>query len=386
MYKMRTTPFDMAILNGTVIDAVTGEARTDVGIADGKIAALRKIDPSEAKVTVDAAGCLVTPGLIDYHCHVNYGGDWASLPAEVYGPQNGVTTLVDAGSAGCGGYELFHRGTIAQNLMDIKAYIFVGSAGQVGLGGIEDEDPAKINEDEICRLCRQYPDEIVGIKLKIDKDHCSEFGLEPLKAAIELGEKTGLRVSVHATDPAVPVKEILDTLRPGDIFCHIYHDWGEGLLDENGNVRPEMLAARERGVLFDAAHGKTKNFSLNVAQKAIQQGFLPDIISSDYTRISLNARYPFTLMLTEYLHLGMSFRDVLERCTTRPHQLLTGKREALLAEGMPADVAVLRLEDTPATLWDVYGGRMRSSQTLRAVMTIKDGMLVFDQMQDKYGK
>ena len=167
------TPFDMAILNGTVIDPVTGEKQTDVGIADGKISAIRKIDPSEAQVAVNASGCLVTPGLIDYHCHVNYGGDWASLPAEVYGPQNGVTTLVDAGSAGCGGYELFHRGTIVQNLMNIKAYIFIGSAGQVGLGGIEDEDPDKINEDEICRLCRQYPNEIVGIKLKIDRDHCS---------------------------------------------------------------------------------------------------------------------------------------------------------------------------------------------------------------------
>ena len=129
MYKMRMTPFDMAILNGTVIDPVTGEKQTDVGIADGKISAIRKIDPSEAKVAVNASGCLVTPGLIDYHCHVNYGGDWASLPAEVYGPQNGVTTLVDAGSAGCGGYELFHRGTIVQNLMNIKAYIFIGSAG-----------------------------------------------------------------------------------------------------------------------------------------------------------------------------------------------------------------------------------------------------------------
>ena len=385
MYKMRMTPFDMAILNGTVIDPVTGEKQTDVGIADGKISAIRKIDPSEAKVAVNASGCLVTPGLIDYHCHVNYGGDWASLPAEVYGPQNGVTTLVDAGSAGCGGYELFHRGTIVQNLMNIKAYIFIGSAGQVGLGGIEDEDPDKINEDEICRLCRQYPNEIVGIKLKIDRDHCSEFGLEPLKAAVELGEKTGLRVSVHATDPAVPVKDVLDALRPGDIFCHMYHDWGEGILSEDGTIKPEVLEARRRGVLFDAAHGKTKNFSLNVAQKAIQQGFLPDIISSDYTRISLNARYPFTLMLTEYLHLGMSFRDVLERCTTSPHQLLTGQREELLAEGMPADVAVFRLDDTPSVLWDVYGGRMHSSQTLRAVMTIKEGMLVFDQMQDKYG-
>lgn len=385
MYKMRTTPFDIALLNGTAADAVTGMVQADVGIADGRIAAIGKIDPAEAQVAVNTAGCLITPGLIDYHCHVNCGGDWASLPAEVYGPQNGVTTLVDAGSAGCGGYELFHRGTITQSLMDIKAYLFIGSAGQVGLGGIEDEDPAKINEDEICALCRKYKGEIVGIKLKIDRDHCAEFGLEPLKAAIELGEKTGLRVSVHATDPAVSVREILETLRPGDIFCHMYHGWGEGILAEDGTVRPEVLAARERGVLFDAAHGKTKNFSLEVAGKAIQQGFLPDIISSDYTRISLNARYPFTLMLTEYLHLGMSFQDVLERCTTTPHQLLTGRREPLLAVGMPADVAVLRLDDTPSVLWDQYGTRLQSRQTLRAVMTIKGGMLVFDQLCDKYG-
>ena len=148
---------------------------------------------------------------------------------------------------------------------------------------------------------RSYPNEIVGIKIKIDKDHLAPYGIEPLCEAIRLGEETGLRISAHATDPIVPVDEFIDLFRPGDIYCHMFHETGEGILDESGNVRSSIRHARERGVLFDAAHGKTNNFSLSCAKKAIDQGFLPDIISSDYTKISLSARYPFTMMLSEIL-------------------------------------------------------------------------------------
>lgn len=385
MYSMRTHPYDLVIRGGMLFDPMDGSQRqTDIGVIGGKIAMIGDIAPEAGKTVIDAHGCTVTPGLIDYHCHVDYGGDWASLPAEVYALPSGITTVVDAGSAGCGGFELFWRNTITRSLVDIKAFLFVGSAGQVGLGGIEDENPDRINEDLILELCEKYPQDIVGIKLKIDREHVSAYGLEPLKAAITLGEKTGLRVSAHATDPAAPVAEILELLRPGDLFCHMYHDTGEGILEEDGTVKDCVRRARARGVLFDAAHGKTNNFSLSVAQKAIAQGLLPDVISSDYTKISLGARYPFTLMLTEYLHFGMSFEQIIERCTAVPARLLWGKETPFLQAGEPADLAVFAIEDKPTELWDYYGSRMTADRRIQAKLTVKDGMVLFDQMDDRY--
>lgn len=387
MYQLRNKKYDIVIKNGTLIDTIGGfERKEDIGVTAGKITAIGTLSADDAKMTVDAEGCYVSAGLIDYHCHVFHGGDWASCSAEAYALPNGVTTLVDAGSAGCGGFPLFWNGVAKRSLVNVKAYIFVGTGGQVGLGCVEDENPAHINRDGIVELCEQYPQDIVGIKLKIDKDHLARFGIEPLREAVRLGEETGLRVSAHATDPVVPVDEFIEIFRPGDIFCHMYHETGEGILDENGKVRESVRRARERGVLFDAAHGKTNNFSLECARKAIEQGFTPDIISSDYTKISMSARYPFTMMLSEYLNLGMSFTEVLRCCTENPAKLISGRTTPFLAVGEAADLAILQIAERPVTFWDHYGNLVHGERLIENKMTICKGEILFDQLDDRYHK
>lgn len=385
MYQLRNKKYDLVLKNGTLIDTIGGfETKADLAVTAGKIAAIGDISAGDAQMTVDAEGCYVSAGLIDYHCHVFHGGDWASCPADVYALANGVTTVVDAGSTGCGGFPLFWRAVMAHSLVHVKAYLFIGTGGQVGLGCVEDENPAHINRDGIAELCRRYPNDIVGIKLKLDKEHLSAFGIEPLREAIRLGEQTGLRVSAHATDPVVPVDDFIDLLRPGDIYCHMFHETGEGILDKAGGVRGSIRRARDRGVLFDAAHGKTNNFSLSCAQKAIQQGFLPDIISSDYTKISLSARYPFTMMLSEYLNLGMRFSEVLRCCTEVPAKLLFGRQTPFLAIGEPADLSVLKVAKRPVTFWDFYGNTVCGDRLIENKMTICNGEILFDQLDDKY--
>lgn len=387
MYQLRNKKYDIVIKNGILIDTIGGfEKKEDIAVVAGKIVAIGTVSADDAKMCVDAEGCYVSAGLIDYHCHVFHGGDWASCPAEVYALPNGVTTLVDAGSAGCGGFPMFWNGVAARSLVNVKAYIFVGTGGQVGLGCVEDENPAHINRDGIVELCQKYPKEIVGIKIKIDKDHLAQYGIEPLREAIRLGEQTGLRVSAHATDPVVPVDELIDLFRPGDIYCHMYHETGEGILDESGRVRDSIRRARERGVLFDAAHGKTNNFSLSCAKKAIDQGFTPDIISSDYTKISLSARYPFTMMLSEYLNLGMSFTEVLRCCTENPAKLIADRNTPFLAPGEAADLAVLKITERPVTFWDHYGNLVHGDRLIENKMTICNGEILFDQLEDKYQK
>ena len=387
MYQLRNHPYDLILKNGILIDTIGGfEKQADLAVTAGKIAAIGELSAADAKTIVDATGCYVSAGLIDYHCHVFHGGDWASCSADVYALPNGITTLVDAGSTGCGNFPLFWSAVAARSLVHMKAYLFIGTGGQVGLGCVEDENPAHINRDGIVELCRQYPHDIVGIKIKIDRDHLSPFGIEPLREAIRLGDETGLRISAHATDPVVPVDEFIDLFRPGDIYCHMFHETGEGILDGTGKLRGSVCRARDRGVLFDAAHGKTNNFSLACAQKAIQQGFLPDIISSDFTKISRDARYPFTMMLSEYLNLGMSFTEVLRRCTEAPAKLLSGRQTPFLAPGEAADLAVLKITERPVTFWDHYGNIVCGNQLIENKMTICNGEILYDQLDDKYQK
>ncbi len=382
MYQMRSKEYDVAIVNGLVFDGISTKS-TDIGICKGKIAYIGKINPETALTVVDAANKYVTPGLIDFHCHVAYGSDWASVPAEVYAPASGVTTVVDAGSLGCGGFDAFAKGILSQSVLGMKAYLYLSSGGQVGLGSNEDHNPALINEDLISEVVEKYRDKIVALKLKVDKERLDAYGLEPLRLAVQIGEKVGLPVIAHASNPVAPIEDILNILRAGDIYCHVYHGKGQGILDENGKVLPCVIEARKRGVIFDAAHGKMVNFSLDVAKKAIEQGFLPDIISSDYTKYSHNARYPFTFMLSEFLHLGMSFEEIIARCTINPNKFMTGDSSPMLEVGKCADISIFEIEETEAKLWDFFGTTLDVNKLITAKMAIRQGMILFDTLSDK---
>lgn len=373
--------FNWMIRNGTLLDPRCGmEQVGDIGISGNKIAAVGNLSGEAALHEVDADGCYVTPGFIDFHAHGAYRISDFSMPADVIQLPNGVTSMVDAGSAGVSDYEAFHCYNVVNSVLTMKSLLHVTNSGQISHRANENPDPGLFDEERIAMLCEKYKGEIIGLKLRQSKDIVGDFGLKPLERTVEIGEKLGLRVSVHATDSPGEVHETLDRLRSGDIFCHMYHQKGKSILGKDGDILPEIRKARERGVLFELGHGAF-NFSGKVAKAAISQGFLPDIISSDLSLLSAYQAptQSFAYILSELLNLGIGLKDIIRRCTDIPGKLMGIDHDGFLKKGRTADIAVFKITDRPIRYTDRYGNKYDGTQLIKPELTMKEGTVVFRQ-------
>ncbi len=373
------------ILRGAwVIDPVAGinEKR------DLYISASRLVDPGGETVrclperVIDLTGCIVTPGLTDYHAHVFYSGSNIAIEPDRLLRQ-GTTTVVDAGTAGCSNYEAFERDVIRTARIKIRSFLNIDSRGQEDAARPENFDPALVDRESMRAVIERYGEQLLGLKLRLSHGIVpEERAAEILRASVELAdwleERTGkhLRLCVHATDSPIPAGDLAAMLRPGDIFCHCFQGKGNSILTPSGEIDPLVLEARERGIVFDAANGRG-NFSLSVARKALRAGFLPDIISSDLTVSTfLGSSHVRSLphVLSKYLALGLTLPDVLSRCTEMPAKLLGMEGEiGTLRPGARADIAVFRLTEQLWEQEDFCGERIRCEQLLVPQMTFLGG-------------
>ncbi len=370
---------DLKIKNGTVFDPGAGWKRNcDIGIAGGRITETGALDQEEAAREIDASGCLITPGLIDFHAHAAYGVSDFAMPADLIQIPNGVTSMTDAGSTGAANFEAFYRHNVVSSVLTIKSMLNVSSMGQVTHRFNENLEPENFDRDRIAMLCEKYKDQIIGLKLRQSRDIVGDLGLRPLEESVRLGDELGLRLSVHITDSPGEVKDTLDRMRPGDLFCHMFHQKGKTILDENGKVLPEIHEAREKGILFELGHGAF-NFSGVVAKHAIDQGFLPDVISSDLSMLSAckAPTFGFGYIISELLNLGMTFEDILYRCTTVPAGLMGIRNTGFFDKGERADIAIMRIIDHPVHYQDRYGNRYEGTKLIKNEATIKDGIVLY---------
>ncbi len=380
---------DRILRGGRVIDPAAGTDKIrDVYISGGRIVPACAAADCPPDRIVDVHGCIVMPGLIDYHAHVFHTGSTIAIEPDALLTQ-GTTTVVDAGTAGCANYGLFEASVMETAAIRIIAYLNVYDWGQEDAAIPENFDPALYDREGIAAIIERFGDQLLGLKLRLSRGIVpDERAEEILLACVELADclenQTGkrLRLCVHATDCPLPAGELAAMLRPGDIFCHCFQGKGHSILTEDGGIDPDVLKARERGVLFDAANGRG-NFSLSVARGALRAGFLPDIISSDLTvstfRGSPHVR-SLPHVMSKYLSLGLSLEEVLRRCTEKPAQLLGMEGElGTLRPGARADVAVFRLEDRIWEQDDFCGEQIRCEQLLVPQMTFLDGKPVFCQ-------
>ncbi len=377
--------YDLILENALTIDPSSSTRRSagTIAVRDGLIAEIDQGETVQANVTIDASGCFVLPGLTDYHAHVFTGGSDFSAPAELMAIPNGVTTMVDGGSTGCAGFESFYRSIICNSVLDIRAMLNICTIGQASHTYVENLDPELIDAKRIKFLCREYPNHIVALKLRQSKEIVGELGLEPLRTALALANEVGKRLVVHASDSPGEIGETLKLLRPGDVFCHVFHQRGQTIINDNGTVRPELFAARERGVLFDMAHGSGQ-FSAKIAQAAFSQGFYPDIISSDCSALSfcVPPAYGFSHILSELLNLGMELEQIVSACTSVPSSLIGKPSSDYFAQGRRASMAIIRIVEHPGKYVDRYGNAFSGKYLVKPEITILDGKIMFRQFDN----
>ena len=372
---------DLLIQGGTVVDPARGFRGTaSVAVANGRIVEA----PADATATrvIDADGCLVLPGLIDFHAHVYAPGTEIGVRADAAMLPQGVTTVVDAGSAGLGNYGNFVSSVVAFNQMRVFSLVNVAVTGLITLRYHEDVNPKFYDVAGLQALFAKYPGQLMGLKVRQSRDIVGELGLEPLKATLKMAGQIGCRVVVHVTDPPCPLSEIADLLRPGDVFCNVFQGTGHTIIGEDGKVFPAIKAAKKRGVLFDCSNGKG-HFSFRVSRAAIADDFLPDVISTDLTVLTLYMDYSFGVpyLMSKYLNLGVDLMKVVAACTSTPARWLGLEGQAgTLASGAVADIAVLRPIRRPTRFLDTGGEVLLADQLLVPQMTVAGGRIAYRQI------
>jgi dihydroorotase len=364
--------YDLLLKGGHVIDPASGRDGTaDVGFKDGKVAAVAdRISDSEAKETRSAAGFYVVPGLIDLHTHVYWGGTIYGVDPDKLGRASGMTTAVDAGSAGSGNF----RGLVdlQQSRTDVRILAFVNLSypgifsdlRQVNFG--EAEDIRLLNVPHVVKTLKAWPNKAVGIKIRVGKSTTGALGAMPLHLAVNASEQAGgTPIMVHiGADMPPRLEEILDPLRQGDIVTHCYTPKMNKPLDTRGKLRDCMVAGRERGVIMDVGHG-AGSFGFDICRAMLELGFTPDVISSDVHLYSAaGPAYDVLVTMSKFLCLGLPLTDVIRAATSAPAAAMKRSDIGSLKVGSAGDAALLEIEKGPVVYVDAIGQEMKADRRL----------------------
>jgi len=368
----------LVIKGGRVLDPAQRIDRVaDVAIRGGKIAAIQpgiiqgnNASSAAAKV-LEATGKLVTAGLIDIHSHV---ADKELTPAQCL--STGVTSLVDGGSRGAQNVDELVK--IAQNSPNRVRILLNISGRGLADGATELLDIEKANVSAARSAVERSREWIIGIKARLSRSAAGEHDLEAVRRARQVADPLKIPIMVHVGDTASPLPDILALLRPGDIVTHMYAPAPHGMLDDKGRVLPQVLQARRRGILFDFGNGRTAHWTWDTAERAIQQGFLPDTISSDITAAGLTDQViNLPNVMSKFLLLGMPVDQVIARVTVNAARAIPEyKSYGTLRTGAAADVTVLDLREGDFEFIDNYGGKRMGRRSLFPYAVVMNGKLM----------
>ncbi|MFC3085580.1 amidohydrolase/deacetylase family metallohydrolase [Tabrizicola soli] len=339
---------DLILKGGRVIDPEQGlDAVLDVAFADGKVAALGPDLGQDAREVRNVAGRIVTPGLIDMHSHVYWGGTSLGVDAETIAKRSGTTTFVDAGSAGAGNFAGLRKFIVEPAAPRILAYLNISFPGifafskNVMMG--ECEDLRLLDSRECLALAEKNLDLIVGIKARVGARAGGSSGLAPLHLAIEVAEELDLPVMAHIDFPPPGRKEVLDALRPGDVLTHCFRPFPNAPVTKGSRIRQDILDAHARGIIFDIGHG-FGGFAFKSARPMLAEGILPDVISSDVHVLCCDGpAYNVLAVMSKFMALGMSLTEVIRATTQNPAHALRRPELGSLTPGTPGDATVLEL-------------------------------------------
>ncbi len=372
---------DLLLRGGTVVDPSQGiHGPHDVAIRDGKIAAIAPGIPTrDARQIIDVSDRIVTPGLIDLHVHVFDGIIANGVNPDLVGVYAGVTTLVDAGSAGCSTIGAFPRYIIPNSQTEIMPFMHICQTGLATSPDIIAE--SSIDLESTLRAAHQYKDVVHGIKARMVSPALEIFGMEMPRLAKRAARESEIPLMVHVgdnerrCDPNI-VRELLPILEEGDILTHYFTGNPGGVLDANGRLVPEAKEAADRGVWFDTAHGRN-NFSFDVARRIVDQGLLPHCISTDITAAGrIRIVHSMTEIMARFLGLGFTLDQVVTMSTANPAKAIgEEKRLGSLAVGWQADISVLETRDGDWMVYDTQGVGLPVDKALIPSLTLKRGQV-----------
>ena len=384
MTATATPTYDLLLAGGRLLDPAQGinDEPRDVAFRDGKVAAVAEsIDPSLAAQTLDAAGKLVTPGLIDLHGHFYHGGSGSAVHADRTCLGSGVTTGVDAGSAGFLNYGAMRDYVFPAHRTRLLAFLHIGAVGLAANGVLGGglHDMRVIDVAQTVRALRDNPKLLYGVKVRMHHDAVARWNAhEAMSKAKEAAVAAGRRLMVHISGTPIPLPDVLEHLGPGDIATHAFNGLPENILDGAGKVRPEARAAAARGVIMDVAHAGV-HCDVEVVKAAMDQGIVPDTISTDI-HIAPPGRTVYLLndLVSKFHALGMPLADAVAAATIRPAQVL-GLDDSIgaLGVGMAGDAAVWDARPGRFVWHDMAGHNVEGKLRLDTYATVKAGAVAW---------
>jgi dihydroorotase len=354
-------PFDLVLRGGRVVDPSQKlDAVADIAFSGGKVAMVGnalKVDPGTD--VRDVSGYIVTPGLIDLHTHVYWGGTSIGIDAEEFCRTSGVTTAIDTGSAGPGNFAGFRKHVIEPSQVRILAYLHVSHAGIYGYSHRvmvgESEEIRLMNPIDAVEVADANRDLIVGIKVRVGRNSSGTSGIVPLQIALEVANEAGMPLMAHIDHPPPSYEEVVSLLRPGDVLTHAFRPFPNSPATAQGTVKKVVLEARERGVFFDIGHGKG-SFAFKTARAMLANGFYPDTISSDIHILCINGpAFDQVTTMSKFLCMGMPFSDVVAASTVNAAMALRRPELGSLKPGSVGDATLLSIQEGKFDYVDVVG-------------------------------
>jgi dihydroorotase len=362
--------YDLILRGGRVIDPSQKLNEViDIGFSGGKVSKIGPGLKSDAGTAVrDVSGYIVTPGLIDLHTHVYWGGTSLGIDAEEFCRKSGVTTAIDTGSAGPGNFAGFRKHVIERSAVRILAYLHVSFAGiyaysrRVMVG--ESEEIRMLAPLDAVEVANANRDVIVGIKVRVGAIASGRSGTVPLDIALQVADEVGMPLMAHIDHPPPSYEEVLDRLRPGDVLTHAFRPFPNVPVDSQGKVKEAVLQARARGVRFDIGHGKG-SFAFKTARGMLANGFYPDTISSDVHALCINGpAFDQVTTLSKFLCMGMPLIDVIAATTVNAAVALKRPELGSLKPGSAGDATILSIQEGEFDYVDVVGEHLRGDRKI----------------------